>query len=298
MQSNPEIRSFGAQTAQLQSMKRKVFFLSDSTGMTAENLGKSLLAQFPQIRFESVTKPFVDSPEKAQRIAIEINNEQQTSSQRPIVIDTILNHDVSSLIRQTNCFYIDIFSTFLSPLEEELGAKSAHNVGHPAIFQEDSRIANQAYMERIDAVHFALANDDGMHLHRYADADIILIGVSRTGKTPSSVYLGMQYGVKAANYPLIPDDLEINKLPAALVDYKRKLFGLTIRPARLAEIRNERKPNSQYANLRTCVDEVRQAETLYRQYRIPYIDTTQLSIEEISARMLQRAGIERRVASL
>lgn len=279
-------------------MKRKVFFLSDSTGMTAENLGKSLLAQFPQIQFESVTKPFIDSSDKAQRIAVEINNEAQTSSQRPIVIDTILNPEVSGLIRQTDCFYIDIFSTFLSPLENELGVKSAHNVGHPAIFHEDSRTVNQAYMQRIDAVHFALANDDGMHLHRYADADIILVGVSRTGKTPSSIYLGMQYGVKAANYPLIPDDLELNKLPSALTDFKRKLFGLTIRPARLSEIRNERKPNSQYAALRTCVDEVRQAETLYRQYRIPYIDTTQLSVEEIAARMLQRAGIERRVASL
>lgn len=279
-------------------MKRKVFFLSDSTGMTAENLGKSLLAQFPKIQFDSITKPFVDSIEKAQKIAVEINQVQQTTAQRPIVIDTIINTDISKMIRQTHCFYIDIFSTFLSPLEDELGVKSAHNVGHPAIFQEDSRTVDRAYMQRIDAVHFALANDDGMHLNRYADADIILIGVSRTGKTPSSVYLGMQYGVKAANYPLIPDDLEMNKLPSALVDHKRKLFGLTIRPARLAEIRNERKPNSQYANLRTCVDEVRQAETLYRQYRIPYIDTTQLSIEEISARMLQRAGIERRVTSL
>ena len=279
-------------------MKRKVFFLSDSTGLTAENLGRSLLVQFPQIQFESVTKPFVDSADKAQVIAAEINNEVQTSSQRPIVIDTILNTDVSDIIKTTDCFYIDIFSTFLSPLESELGVKSAHNVGHPAIFKEDSRVVDSAYMARIDAVHFALANDDGMHLHRYADADIILVGVSRTGKTPSSVYLGMQYGVKAANYPLIPDDLESSKLPSALVDHQKKLFGLTIRPARLAEIRNERKPNSNYANLRTCVDEIRKAEALYRQYRIPYIDTTQLSVEEISARMLQRAGIERRVASL
>ncbi|RBP48616.1 posphoenolpyruvate synthetase regulatory kinase/phosphorylase PpsR [Arenicella xantha] len=279
-------------------MKRKVFFLSDSTGMTAENLGRSLLVQFPQIQFESVTKPFVDTPEKAHRIAAEINKEAQESIARPIVVDTILNQDVSIVIENSNCFYIDVFSTFLSPLEAELGVKSAHNVGHPAIFKEDSRTVDQNYMQRIDAVHFALANDDGMHLHRYAEADIILIGVSRTGKTPTSVYLGMQYGVKAANYPLIPDDLDTGKLPNALVEHQRKLFGLTIRPARLSEIRNERKPNSQYANLRTCVDEIRQAETLYRQYRVPYIDTTQLSVEEIAARMLQRAGIERRVASL
>lgn len=279
-------------------MKRKVFFLSDSTGMTAENLGRSLLVQFPQIQFESVTKPFIDTAEKAQQIVVEINQEVQTSSQRPIVIDTILNNEISHLIKQTNCFYIDVFSTFLSPLENELGVKSAHNVGHPAIFQEDSRLEDSNYMARIDAVHFALANDDGMHLHRYSDADIILVGVSRTGKTPCSVYLGMQYGVKAANYPLIPQDLQRNKLPDALADHSKKIFGLTIRPSRLAEIRNERKPNSQYANLRTCVDEIRQAETLYRQYRIPYIDTTQLSVEEIAARMLQRAGIERRADHL
>lgn len=279
-------------------MKRKVFFLSDSTGMTAENLGRSLLAQFPDIQFESVTKPFIDTQEKAQRIANEINQEAQTSADRPIVIDTILNTEASELLRSCDCFYIDIFSTFLSPLEEELGVRSSHTVGHPAIFKEDSRVADENYMQRIDAVHFALANDDGMHLHRYADADIILIGVSRTGKTPSSVYLGMQYGIKAANYPLIPDDLELNRIPDALKDHTKKLFGLTIRPARLAEIRHERKPNSQYAALRTCVDEIRQAEALYRQYRIPYIDTTLLSIEEIAARMLQRAGIERRVASL
>ncbi|MGK0373734.1 MAG: regulator of PEP synthase PpsR (kinase-PPPase family) [Arenicella sp.] len=279
-------------------MKRKVFFLSDSTGITAENLGRSLLAQFPHIQFESVTKPFIDTQDKAQRIANEINQEAQTSPSRPIVIDTILNTEASELLRSCDCFYIDIFSTFLSPLEEELGVRSSHTVGHPAIFKEDSRVADENYMQRIDAVHFALANDDGMHLHRYADADIILIGVSRTGKTPSSVYLGMQYGIKAANYPLIPDDLELNKIPSALKDHTKKLFGLTIRPARLAEIRNERKPNSQYAALRTCVDEIRQAEALYRQYRIPYIDTTLLSIEEIAARMLQRAGIERRVASL
>jgi len=260
-------------------MKRKVFFLSDSTGMTAENLGRSLLAQFPDIQFESVTKPFIDTPEKAQKIATEINQEVQTSAQRPIVIDTILSDESSDLIRRADCFYIDIFSTFLSPLEKELGVKSSHTVGHPAIFKEDNRAVDQNYMQRIDAVHFALANDDGMHLH-------------------SSVYLGMQYGIKAANYPLVPDDLDLNRMPDALSEHTKKLFGLTIRPARLADIRNERKPNSKYAALRTCVDEVRQAEALYRQYRIPYIDTTQLSVEEISARMLQRAGIERRVSSL
>ena len=266
--------------------------------MTAEGLGKSLLAQFPQIKFDSLTKPFIDSIEKAHKVAEEINQETQSASSRPIVVDTIVNPDISAIIQQANCYYIDVFSTFLAPLESELGVQSSHTVGHHSIYAEGSASADQAYTERIEAVHFALANDDGMHVHRYHQADIILIGVSRTGKTPTSVYLGMQFGIKAANYPLIPDDLEINKLPSALQEHQKKLFGLTIRPGRLAEIRNERKPNSTYASLRNCVDEVRQAEKLYRQYRIPYIDTTQASIEEIAARMLQRAGIERRVDSL
>lgn len=279
-------------------MRRKVFYLSDSTGLTAENLGKSLLTQFPQIQFESITRPFVDTPEKARKIAIEINQESQASVDRPIVIDTIVDSEVSGIISAADCFYIDIFSTFLSPLEQELNVKSAHHVGHMPIFTEDNRVVDENYMQRIDAVHFALANDDGMQLNRYADADIILIGVSRTGKTPTSVYLGMQYGIKAANYPLIPDDLDSNQLPRALRDHQKKLFGLTIRPARLSEIRNERKPNSNYSALRTCVNEIRQAEILYRQYRVSYIDTTQLSVEEIAARMLQQAGIERRVKSL
>ncbi len=278
--------------------KRRVYFLSDSTGRTAESLGKSLLVQFPQIQFESVTRRFVDSIEKARKVAEEIEKASVQDSYRPIVIDTIVNAQVSEIICASNCFYIDIFSTFLAPLEQELGVTSAHNVGHPAIFEENSRAVDQGYMQRINAVHFALANDDGMHLHRYKDADIILIGVSRTGKTPSSIYLGMQYGIKAANYPLIPDDLESNRLPAAIAEFQKKLFGLTIRPARLAEIRNERKPNSDYASLRTCVDEVRQAETLYRQYRIPYIDTTVLSIEEIAARMLERANMDKKAVSL
>ena len=280
------------------SIKRKVYFLSDSTGRTAESLGKSLLVQFPQIQFDSVTRRFVDSIEKARKVADEIEKVSRQESFRPIVIDTIVNSEVSEIIRASNCYYIDIFSTFLAPLEQELGVTSAHNVGHPAIFKEDSRAVDQAYMQRINAVHFALANDDGMHLHKYKDADIILVGVSRTGKTPSSIYLGMQYGIKAANYPLIPDDLESNKLPSAIADFQKKLFGLTIRPARLSEIRNERKPNSDYATLRTCVDEVRQAETLYRQYRIPYIDTTALSIEEIAARMIERANIDKKAVSL
>lgn len=279
-------------------MNRKVFFLSDSTGLTAENLGKSLLVQFPSVNFETVTKPFISSPEKARKVVEEINQEIQISSERPIVIDTIVDEQISGIIKEANCFYIDIFSTFLAPLELEFGVQSAHAVGHPSILGSQDNKENKQYKQRMHAVHFALANDDGQKINRYDEADIILIGVSRVGKTPTSIYLGMQYGICAANYPLIPDDLEINRLPKVLEAHKRKLFGLTITARRLSEIRHERKPNSKYADLRVCMDEIRTAEGLYRQYQIPFIDTTQASVEEISARMLLEAGIERRAKSL
>jgi len=278
-------------------MKRTVFFLSDSTGMTVESLGRSLLVQFPQIKFDSVTRPFIDTLEKAHRVCDEINQVLTTSEQRPIVINTIIDDSINGVIKDSDCFYIDIFSTFLSPIEQELGIKSAHNIGHPTIFK-DNQLVDESYMQRIDAMHFAMNNDDGMHLHRYDDADIVLIGVSRSGKTPTSIYLGMQYGIKVANYPLTPEDLERPNLPKALQSQRDKLFGLTIMPNRLAEIRNERKPNSHYANLQNCMHEVRTAQSLYRQYRIPNIDTTQLSVEEIAARILVMAGIERHVSSL
>lgn len=279
-------------------MKRKVFFLSDNTGITAENIGRSLLAQFPNVRFESSTKPFIDTIEKSQIVVKEINEAAINLNERPIVIDTILNEEARHLIQKSNCFYIDIFSSFLSPLEHELNVKSTPTIGHPSTYNELHQKENKNYMQRIDAMHFALSNDDGMNLNQYDIADIILIGISRTGKTPCSVYLGMQYGVKAANYPLTPDAEPIQSMPESLLDHSEKLFGLTISPNRLSQIRSGRLPNSKYSNLQLCKNEIRKTESFYMQHQIPYIDTTQLSVEEISARILESTGIERRLISL
>ena len=279
-------------------MKRKVFCLSDNTGITAENLGRSLLSQFPEIQFEFVTKPFIDTLEKAKQVVKEINQDLITLPEKPIIIDTIIDKEARKLICKTECFYIDIFSSFLSPLESEFKIKSALTIGHPSIYNESCRTENRSYMQRINAMQFALANDDGLHLHNYEGADIILVGVSRTGKTPSSVYLGMQYGINVANYPLTPEDLALNCLPNALRNHKRKLFGLTIRPDRLSEIRNERLPNSVYATLQSCKNDLRQAELFYKHHNIKFLDTTLVSIEEISARILQEIGIERRLINV
>lgn len=271
-------------------MKRSVYFVSDGTGITAETLGHSLLAQFDNIAFEETTIPYVDTVEKAHSLVNEINRIAEVDGVRPIIIDTIVNREVREVLARANAFMVDVFGTYVSQLETELCATSTTVVG-----KTHSIINNEAYSVRIDAVHFALDNDDGARTRHYDKADIILTGVSRSGKTPTSLYMALQFGVHVGNYPLTEDDFDDLRLPAALRDHKKKLFGLTIDPERLAAIRNERKANSRYASVQQCEMEIRAAQALFNKEGIPYINTTHLSIEEISTRILAMAGIKRRL---
>ncbi|GAB2804394.1 pyruvate, water dikinase regulatory protein [Halomonas shantousis] len=276
-------------------MTRTAFFISDGTGITAETLGRSLLAQFENIDLQLITKPYIDTPDKARSLVAIIESTAVRDGARPIIIDTILDQSIRDIISQSPGFKVDIFSTFLAPLEEELGAHSSYTVGRTHAIGHDD-----VYMHRIESVNFALDNDDGARTHQYDKADIILVGVSRCGKTPTSLYLALQFGVRAANYPLTEDDQDENgtlKMPASLAPYRHKLFGLTIDPRRLAAIRTERRPNSRYCSLDQCMLEVQQAEALYRRAHIPYIDTTRFSIEEISTRMIAETGLQRRFGS-
>lgn len=270
-------------------MKRTAFFISDGTGITAETLGQSLLAQFENIAFEKLTRPYIDSPDKAQQMVQQINEAAEKDGIRPIIFDTIVNRDIRAVLDTANGFFIDIFSTFLAPLEKELIADSSYSVG------KSHSIAKNNYMERIEAVNFALDNDDGARTHYYDKADMILIGVSRCGKTPTCLYMAMQYGIRAANYPLTEEDMEHLQLPNALKAHKHKLFGLTIDPDRLTAIRHERKPNSRYASYSQCEFEVRKVEQLLAKENIPFINSTHFSVEEISAKILVEKGIERRL---
>lgn len=273
-------------------MTRTAFFISDGTGITAETLGRSLLAQFENTDIRMVTKPYIDSAEKAAALVKAIESAHANDGERPIIIDTIVDQDVRDVIRTAPGFTVDIFSTFLKPLEQELATHSSYSVGRTHAIGSDD-----VYMDRIHSVHFALDNDDGARTHQYDQADIILVGVSRCGKTPSSLYLALQFGVRAANYPLTEDDQDENgslKLPPVLAKHRHKLFGLTIDPRRLAAIRHERRPNSRYSSMDQCVQEVAEAEALYRRMHIPYIDTTRFSVEEISTRMIAETGISRR----
>ena len=271
-------------------MKRTAFFISDGTGITAEALGQSLLAQFETIAFDKVTRPYIDSIEKARAMVQQINAAAEKDGGRPIIFDTVVNQEIRDILAESAGFMIDIFSTYLAPLEQELTSHSSYSVG-----KSHSISHNANYMERIDAVNFALDNDDGARTHYYDKADLILVGVSRCGKTPTCLYMAMQFGIRAANYPLTEEDMERLQLPAALKPYKHKLFGLTIDPDRLTAIRHERKPNSRYSSFAQCEFEVREVENLFRREGLPFINSTHFSVEEISAKILVEKGVERRL---
>ena len=263
--------------------ERSVFFVSDGTGITAETFGNSILAQFPA-KPRHVRRPFVDSVEKAYSVVAEINAVAEVEGCRPIVFITLVADEIRGIVTAASCkgLVLDMFRTFVEPLEAEFGVKSNHRIGR---FSDASQ--SEEYHDRIEAINFSLAHDDGQSSRNLDIADVILVGVSRSGKTPTSLYLAMQHGIKAANYPLIPDDFERGRLPSSLAPYKRKCFGLTIDPVRLAQIRNERRPGSRYASLENCRYEVNEAEAMMRRDGISWLSSTHKSIEEIATTILR-----------
>jgi hypothetical protein len=262
---------------------RTAFFISDGTGITAETFGNAILAQF-ETTPRRVRMPFIDTVDKAHQAVRQINHTAQVEGLRPLVFTTVVNMEVLAVVKaECQGMLLDMFGTFIAPLEAELGIKSNHRVGR---FSDVSK--SKEYNDRIEAINFTLAHDDGQTNTDLESSDVILVGVSRSGKTPTSLYLAMQYGLKASNYPLIPDDFERRQLPQALVPYKKKIFGLTITPERLSEIRNERRPNSRYASMENCRYEVNEAESMMRRAGIKWLSTTTKSIEEIAAIVMQQ----------
>ena len=268
---------------------RTVFFVSDGTGITAETFGHSVLTQF-DLRFKQIRLPFIDTLAKAHNAVREINHSFEKDGKRPIVFSTLVKANLSAVIRLSKGMHMDLIHTFVEPLEQELGVKSTHTIGRSHNIAD-----SDAYKNRIEAINFSLAHDDGQSDKNLTAADVILVGVSRSGKTPTCLYLAMQYGIFAANYPLTEDDLESRNIPRALESCAQKLFGLTIKPDRLQQIRNERRPDSRYSSPGQVAFEVRAAESLFERHGIPFIDATECSIEEMSSRILDRTGIERRL---
>ena len=272
----------------LPSAARTVFFVSDGTGITAETFGHSVLSQF-ELRFRQVRLPFIDTVDKAYDAARKINEAFVTDGQRPIIFSTLVKNDLSAVIRKSSGMHMDLIQTFVAPLEQELGVMSTHTIG-----RSHNIVDSEEYKNRIEAINYSLAHDDGQSHKNLSSADVILVGVSRSGKTPTSLYLAMQYGIKAANYPLIPDDFERDKLPSALLEFKNKIFGLSITPERLSEIRNERRAGSKYAAIENCRYEVNEAEKMMKREGIRWLSSTTKSIEEISTTILQEIKPNRR----
>jgi hypothetical protein len=262
---------------------RTVFFVSDGTGITAETFGNSILAQFAA-RPRHVRRPFIDTTEKAASVVEEINLTARAEGKRPVVFITLAREEVRGVLTDEGCngLVLDMFRTFIEPLEAEFGMKSNHRVGR---FSDAAK--SDEYHHRIEAINFSLAHDDGQSVRSLDTADVILVGVSRCGKTPTTLYLAMQHGVKAANYPLIPEDFERGQLPSSILPHRGKCFGLTIDPERLAHVRHERRPSSRYASLENCRYEVREAEEMMRREGIAWLSSTHKSIEEIATTILR-----------
>lgn len=272
-------------------MKRTVFFISDGTGITAETLGYSLLTQFDNVQLEPVTVPYVDTLTKAKNVVKKINTLAKKEKQKPIIFSTLVNQKIKSVIAESEGLLLDFFSTFIDALQKELKVTATPHIG-----RMHGLVDYKAYMMRIEAVNYALSHDDGLRPQNYDQADVILVGVSRSGKTPTSLYLALQFGLYAANYPFTEDDMDKNDLPASLQGYQSKLFGLTIDPKRLNLIREERRANSQYASLAQCQREIKKIEKLFETRKIPYLSTTTRSIEEIASSILTIMGLKRRLA--
>jgi hypothetical protein len=273
---------------------RSVFFVSDQTGITAETLGRSLLTQFDGLKFRPVTLPFISTPDKAREAVRRINLTAEVEGVRPLVFGTFVQDEIRAIVRGSSGLLLDFFDAFIGPLERELERESSHKSGRAHGLADGA-----AYARRIDAVNFTLANDDGVGTQNYPRADLILVGVSRSGKTPTCLYLALQYGVFAANFPLTDEHFEASpELPAPLRAHLGKLVGLTIDPRRLQQIRSNRRPDSRYASARQISFELREAEAVFKRHAIPYLDTTHASIEEIAIRILDSTGLRDRVPAL
>jgi regulator of PEP synthase PpsR (kinase-PPPase family) len=264
------------------TLKRSVFFISDRTGLTAESYGKSLLAQFPNQQFEYQRLSFIDTEEKALVANGVINRVALRSSLEPIVFSTLVNNETQEIIEQSSAEVIGLFNTFIAPLENTLGEESAHTLG-----SSEQIFKSSEYEKRLDAIDYCMAHDDGVRPDHYEQADIIITGVSRSGKTPVSLYLALNFSFKVANYPITDHELERDQLPECLLPHTEKLIGLTISPRQLSTIRMNRRSSNAYASLSVCQRELKATSRMFLSSKIPVFDSTETSIEELAGNIIK-----------
>lgn len=267
---------------------RAAYFVSDSTGVTAETLGNALLANFPGIRFLKHTIPFVITDAEARTVVAGIDADAE-QSRAPLVFTTVKNAALRSILATSKAVLIDLLAGHLTELETALGTTASEQLGQFHGLGDTDR-----YFARMRAVEYAIEHDDGQSSRALDQADVVIIAPSRCGKTPTTMYLALQHGLRVANYPLTDDDYPTEGLPRAVAKYGARCFGLTTTPLRLSQVRHERRPSSQYSSLEQCTIELRRAEDLYRRNRVPFLNSSTKSVEEMSAVIMQtmrlRAG--------
>ena len=268
--------------------QRQVFFVSDRTGLTAETLGNTLLTQFDGVEFDKLTLPFINTLERARETVVRINRTAAASPERPLVFSTTVNDEIRAVLREVQGLFLDLFDSYIPQIERELSVASTHTVGRVHGMADTER-----YQARINAINFAMAHDDGLTQKDYERSDVILIAPSRCGKTPTCLYMALQHGLFAANYPLTEEDLEHARLPERLAPFQTKLYGLTSLPQRLHRVRSERRPGSRYASMEQCTYELRQAELLYQRHNIPCMNSADKSVEEIAVLVMQEKNLRR-----
>ena len=273
-------------------MKRTVFFVSESTGITAEALGHSLLSQFEGVDFERVYMPFINTELRAKALLERVMEAAERDQARPLIFSTMLDDKVREVMKGgKGYFFMELFEIFVDPLSQELGIPPSRKPGRSHAITEPN-----TYIKRIDAINFAMSNDDGMRPDNFSRADVVLLGVSRSGKTPTCIYLAMHYGLLAANYPITEEDFEHGDLPKEIYAVKEKVYGLMIDAQRLHLIRQERRPNSAYASLARCQDDIRRAQVMFQRLGVRVLDTTSQSIEEIASHILKAVKLKQRQA--
>lgn len=264
------------------------FFLAGGTGISAETLGNMILGQFPGVPFHTRKVPFITTVARA-RDVVAMMDSARTGSVQPLVFSTVADEAVRSALQQTECAFIDLFGSHLDTVERVLHVNAAHNVGSVHGVGDQGR-----YEARMKAVDYAMEHDDAQSVKALDQADLILIAPSRCGKTPTSMYLALQQGLKVANYPLVEEDFESQELPAPIRSYAAKCFGILSTPARLSQVRGERRPGSRYASLPQVTYELRRAEAMYAMHRIPSVSSASMSVEEMAAVILQSMDNGRR----
>ncbi|EPQ8525271.1 posphoenolpyruvate synthetase regulatory kinase/phosphorylase PpsR [Vibrio vulnificus] len=275
---------------QTEKQSRDVFYVSDGTAITCETLGHVVLGQFPFVANEK-TFPFVESEEKLTELIKHIEISFQTNGIKPLVFFSLVLPDLKARLMESPAYCYDVLESIVQRVKDDIQMEPTPKLQRSRSVGKDT----DTYFDRIAAIEYTLAHDDGISLKGFELADIILLGVSRSGKTPTSLYMAMQFGLRVVNYPYIDDDIKGLKLLPEFEIHRHKLFGLTIDPKRLTEIRENRLAGSDYASTEQCQHELANVEALFRREAIPYINTTSLSVEEISTRVLEKTGLKRRL---